>query len=96
MTTPPAPAVADVTRTVVRLIAATLGSAATDISPGSHLVDDLGMDSLNAAELIVDIEDTFEIEFGLEALEELTELSTVGDLVSSVRRRLEGADPPGV
>ena len=89
------PAEAGVTKTVIRLLAGSLGVEVAEISPGSHLVDDLGMDSLNAAELIVDIEDTFGIEFGLEALEELTHLNTVSDLVSSVTVRLEAAATPG-
>ena len=52
-------------------------------------VDDLGMDSLMAAEIVTRLEEDFDIEFGLDALEELAQVTTVKDLATSVESVLK-------
>jgi acyl carrier protein len=56
------------------------------ISEGSDLVGDLGIDSLGVMELIQNIEDKFAIHIPDEAL---TEVQTVGDVTRAIIARLE-------
>lgn len=42
-----------------RVFSSEIGVAANDIKPGSKIIDDLGMDSLDAVELIIALEDEF-------------------------------------
>ncbi|NLK12524.1 MAG: acyl carrier protein [Candidatus Phytoplasma sp.] len=52
-----------------------------DITLEARLVEDLGADSIDAVELVMNIEDEFELEISDEALQNL---KTVGDLVSYI------------
>lgn len=56
------------------------------INESSHLVGDLGIDSLGVMELIQNIEDRFEIHIPDEALQEV---GTVGDVAKAIVGRLE-------
>lgn len=85
-----------VTRKVAGVVAEILGTDAKAMTPGTMLVDDLGMDSVAAAEIMVSLEESFDIEFGQDAVEELTGVKTVGDLAGSVASRLhQGPDQAG-
>jgi acyl carrier protein len=57
-----------------------------DISAASHLVADLGIDSLGMMEVIADIEDKFELSVPDDAL---AGLETIGNVVSSVEGKLK-------
>lgn len=52
----------DIANRVKQVIAEELGLSVADIKDDSHLVDDLGADSLNEVELTLMLEDEFEIE----------------------------------
>ncbi len=52
-----------------------------DISPDTRFVEDLGFDELDICDLVMDIEDNFEMELPDEALEEI---STIADLVKYI------------
>ena len=55
--------------------------------PGARLVDDLGMDSLDAAELVIALEQ----QFGIAVSDaEVARLETVGDMVTLVVERAGG------
>ncbi len=54
------------------------------ISMEDKLVDDLGFDSIDIADLVVDIEDTFEIHF---SDEELNKLVFVNDIVNLIEKK---------
>lgn len=56
------------------------------IKSESKLVDDLGSDSLDAAEIITELEDRFEIEL---PEEEVKQIKTVGEIVELVDRTLK-------
>ena len=59
--------------------------AADSISADTNIVDDLGADSLDVAELIMSVED----EFGLAIPDEdATELTTVGKIVEYIESNL--------
>lgn len=57
-----------------------------DISEKSHLVADLGIDSLGQMELVADIEDAFHLSIPDEALREI---ETIGDVARSIEARLK-------
>lgn len=55
------------------------------ITPDSDLVDDLGADSLDSVEIVMELEDQFGIEINDD---ELDEIRTVGQLVKAIELRL--------
>ncbi|MGI6710724.1 MAG: acyl carrier protein [Bacilli bacterium] len=63
---------------LVDLIAKELSVSKESITKETNLQDDLGADSLDAVELIMSIEDAFEVSISDEAV---TELKTVGDIL---------------
>ena len=58
------------------------------IADASHIVGDLGIDSLGLAEMIADIEDKFELSIPDEALRDY---DTVGSVIRAIEARLEKA-----
>lgn len=60
----------------------------TDIKASSHLVADLGIDSLGVMEVIADIEDKFQLSIPDESLQGL---ETIGDVVASIEAKLKSA-----
>lgn len=64
------------------LIAEQLGAAPEDIMMDSSFKDDLGADSLDLFELVMALEEEYNVEIPSEDLENL---STVGDVVSYLK-----------
>lgn len=60
-----------------------------EIQPEQKLKDDLGMDSLSVVELIVDLEEAFDVEIDESDLNP-EELQTVGQIYELVRGYKEG------
>ncbi len=60
---------------------------AGEIGPESDLVADLAIDSAAAMDLVMEVEDRYDLDI---PLNELADLRTVGDLVELVARHLEG------
>lgn len=56
------------------------------IEDSTHLVNDLGLDSLDVLELAMALEEEFDIEI---PDEELEPVATVGDFVRAVKKRLK-------
>jgi acyl carrier protein len=69
-------------------MAARLGLPAEQLVPEARLVEDLGLDSLDAVELAISVERKFDIEV---PEEELTKLKTVADMVALVQSRVKQA-----
>jgi len=69
-------------------MAARLGLPAEQLVPEARLVEDLGLDSLDAVELAISVERKFDIEV---PEEELTKLKTVADMVALVQSRMKQA-----
>jgi acyl carrier protein len=69
-------------------MSARLGLPAEQLVPEAKLVEDLGLDSLDAVELAISVERKFDIEV---PEEELTKLKTVADMVALVESRLKQA-----
>jgi len=58
----------------------------TDITETSHLVGDLGIDSLGVMEILADIEDKFHLTIPDDALKDV---ETVADVTAAIEVRLE-------
>lgn len=58
----------------------------TEISETSHLIADLGIDSLGTMEMVADIEDTFKLTIPDDTLREI---NTVGDVAQAIETRLK-------
>ena len=72
---------------VVKLLTDRVGIPPDAAVPGARLVDDLGMDSLDAAELVIALEQ----QFGIAVSDaEVARLETVGDMVTLVVERAGG------
>jgi acyl carrier protein len=78
----------DVASGLKEIMAARLGLQVEQLVPEARLVEDLGLDSLDAVELAISVERKFDIEV---PEEELTKLKTVGDMVALVESRLPQA-----
>jgi acyl carrier protein len=78
---------ADVSQKVARILIDKLGVAETEITPDTNLVKDLGIDSLDYAEIVMDFEQTFDIRIPDEDAEKLT---TIGAAVAYIENKLKG------
>ena len=76
---------ASVAGKVTDIIVEQLGVDAADINNEAHFINDLGADSLDTVELIMDFERTFEIEIPDEHAEKI---QTVGDAVTYLDKAL--------
>jgi acyl carrier protein len=75
-----------ITERVLRIIADTLGDVpVNDIGMSESLVDDLGMDSLDVADLVVQLEVEFEIDI---SYDESDDVKTIKDVIDSVQRHV--------
>ena len=73
---------ADALSKVKKIIVEQLGVEEADISAGSSFIEDLGADSLDIVELIMALEEEFEIEIPDSDAEKIT---TVGDAVDYIK-----------
>ena len=76
----------DVAEGLREIMAARLGLPAEQLVPEARLVEDLGLDSLDAVELAISVERKFDIEV---PEEELAKLKTVADMVALVESRVQ-------
>ena len=67
-----------------KMIAQQLNCEESEITSDTSFKDDLGADSLDLFELVMALEDEYNIEI---LAEELTELATVGDVIEYLRGR---------
>ena len=67
---------------VKTIIADQLGVAEDDITPSSKFIEDLGADSLDVVELIMAMEDEFDLEIPDDEAENII---TVGDVVDYIK-----------
>lgn len=68
---------------VAELLAEHLGIDASTITPESEVVKDLGADSLDVVQLLMELEDNFNI---VVSEEEAATLRTVGDIVNIISK----------
>lgn len=65
----------------------TLGRTIHTFTEKTTFVDDLGMDSLDFFQILIDLEETYDIHISQEEAEEIV---TVGDAVETLRRATKG------
>ena len=67
---------------IKNIVAEQLGANADEITMGSTFVEDLGADSLDVVELVMALEDEFDMEIDEDEAENI---STVGDVVEYIK-----------
>ncbi len=72
---------------VAGIIVDQLGATPEEIVPEASFIDDLGADSLDIVELVMAMEEVFDLEISDEDAEKI---QTFGDVVSYLKDRLEG------
>ena len=72
---------------VAEIIVEQLGATKEEIVPEASFIDDLGADSLDIVELVMAMEETFDIEIPDDDAEKI---QTIGDAVSYLKEKLEG------
>jgi acyl carrier protein len=71
---------------VSEIIVEQLGVTAEEIKPEASFIDDLGADSLDIVELVMAMEEAFDIEIPDDDAEKM---QTIGDAMAYVKERLE-------
>jgi acyl carrier protein len=74
----------EIEQKIIEIIAGQLSARPSDITPQTHLIDDLGIDSLDSVELTMALEEEFAIEIPDEAV---TKLSTVQQIIDYVKEK---------
>jgi acyl carrier protein len=67
----------DLAGRICNLVADQLGVDIRDVTPEASILDDLGADSLDVVELVISLEEAFDIEVGDEEVEGMR---TIGDI----------------
>jgi acyl carrier protein len=75
---------ADVLERVTKIIVDRLGVDASEVKLESSFKDDLGADSLDVVELVMELEDEFDMEISDEDAEKI---ATVGDAVNYIQSK---------
>lgn len=73
----------EVTKKVIDVISEQLGKPVEEIKLGSSFVEDLGADSLDSVELIMELEETFDIEIPDDEAEQITTVESAVERVLS-------------
>jgi acyl carrier protein len=72
---------------ITEIIVTQLGATPAEIVPEASFIDDLGADSLDLVEMVMAMEEAFDIEIPDDDAEKL---QTIGDAVAYLKVRLEG------
>ncbi|HFE63813.1 MAG TPA: acyl carrier protein [Caldithrix sp.] len=74
---------------ITDIIVEKLGVSADKVKPESHFIDDLGADSLDTVELVMALEEEFNVEIPDEDAQEIT---TVQSAVDYLNKKLQNAE----
>ena len=77
----------DIQKKVTSILIDKLGISNSEITPDANFVKDLGIDSLDYAELVMEFEQTFDIKIPDDDAEKL---QTIGQAVSYIKEKLDG------
>lgn len=69
---------------VKQILVENLGVSEKELVEGANLVDDLGADSLDSVEIVMELENEFDIEIPDEDAEKLTTVGAIIDAVADV------------
>jgi acyl carrier protein len=75
----------EVTADTMAIIAKRLPADRHDLSMTDRL-EDLGIDSFTAVEMIFDLEEKFDVQISFNANENMSDLVTVGDIVAAIKK----------
>ncbi|MEC9296940.1 MAG: acyl carrier protein [SAR324 cluster bacterium] len=70
---------------VVQIISEQLGKDESDISMSSNFIEDLDADSLDTVELVMALEEEFEIDIPDEAAEKITTVQSAVDFIAEAK-----------
>ena len=73
----------DVTSKVTKIIVAQLGVSADEVKPEAKFVDDLGADSLDLTELIMAMEEEFDIEIADDDAQKIQKVQDAIDYIEA-------------
>ncbi|MDQ0253755.1 acyl carrier protein [Evansella vedderi] len=69
---------------IAKIVSERLGVDESEVKPEATFKDDLGADSLDVVELVMELEDEFDLEISDEDAEKI---ATVGDVVEYIERQ---------
>ena len=70
---------------VVQIISEQLGKDESDISMSSNFIEDLDADSLDTVELVMALEEEFEVDIPDEAAEKITTVQSAVDFIAEAK-----------
>ena len=76
---------ANIADRVKQIIVEQLGVDAAEVTPNAHFVNDLGADSLDTVELVMALEEEFDMEIPDEDAEKI---KTVGDAINYIKSKI--------
>jgi acyl carrier protein len=75
--------IVEIKNRIVEIIANQLGIEEDDVTAEASVVDDLGADSLDVVELVMALEDAFDLEIPDEEAEKITSVQNIFDYMAS-------------
>mgnify|MGYP001381156113 CR=1 FL=1 len=79
----------DVASTVKEIIVEKLGVKESEVTPEANFTNDLGADSLDTVEMIMEFETKFEKEFGISIPDDQAEkITTVGEAIAHIEKAI--------
>ncbi|MEQ8924569.1 MAG: acyl carrier protein [Fulvivirga sp.] len=76
----------DINNTITKILVDKLGIAETEVTPDANFIKDLGIDSLDYAELVMEFEQTFNIRIPDEDAEQL---QTINQAVAYIDKKMK-------
>ena len=77
--------VSNIEERVIKIVCDQMGASADKVTPESSFINDLGADSLDTVELVMELEDEFEISIPDEDAEKI---QTVGNAIEYIESKL--------
>ena len=75
--------IAEIKNRVIEIIANQLGIEENDVTAEASVIDDLGADSLDVVELVMALEEEFDLEIPDEEAEKITSVQNIFDYMAS-------------